>query len=112
MRVLYLHGFSQNKYKFKIKTRAINSCFSPEDELVFLDAPIEINSNEDHVFTNYPKTHTEVYPGNEETSRAWWIYESRSNGIIEGFENTMKYLEYMVEKLGPFDGVVGFSQGN
>ncbi|OMJ09715.1 hypothetical protein AYI69_g10545 [Smittium culicis] len=65
MRVLFLHGYAQNKYKYKVKTRAITSCFSENDELIFLDGPIEVDSEDDNVFVNHPKSFEEVYPGGE-----------------------------------------------
>ncbi|PVU91735.1 hypothetical protein BB561_004242 [Smittium simulii] len=111
MKVLFLHGFSQNKHKFEIKTRGINTCFSDNDELVYLDGPIEVDSKDDQIFVNQPCSYMEPYPGNEDTSRSWWIYQSAERKEVSGFENTLLYIQHIVKTRGPFDGIVGFSQG-
>ena len=45
-----------------------------------------------------------------EYQRIWWN-SNADNTVYEGLEDTIKYLDEFWETQGPFDGILGFSQG-
>lgn len=56
----------------------------------------------------------EVDPNDPKTqARCWWTIEPRENGMIKilHWEETLVYLRKILIEQGPFDGVLGFSQG-
>ena len=102
LKVLCLHGFTQNADKFKDKasqlTKKLNMDFT------WLSGPIKL-------------------PVENDDARAWWTYSDINtlefdwNTIIDkniehvGFANTIRYIQDVFIKQGPFDGIMGFSQG-
>lgn len=66
-------------------------------EVVFVDAPLEL-----------PKE-----PGDEVAMRTWWLREAGGGGgrAFEGWEASLRLLRDVWRDKGPFQGVIGFSQG-
>ena len=74
-------------------------------EFVFCEAPHKVPSND--------------HSSKEETSneRGWWFSSESSYNALEptdcqkGFGESLEYLDRVFETQGPFDGILGFSQG-
>lgn len=73
-------------------------------EFVFCEAP--------HLV---PSENSEVE--NKANERGWWFSSESSYNALEhtdcqnGFEESLEYIDKIFEQQGPFDGIIGFSQG-
>ncbi|KAK8965693.1 Rhodanese-like domain-containing protein 6 [Platanthera guangdongensis] len=130
LRILCLHGFRQNASSFKGRTSSLSKKLRSYVEFIFVDAPHEL-----------PLLHQptkscpgQISPSPSENCRrrfAWLISpnssssdESSSWRIVdqqfdplqyktqtEGFEVSNHCLQDLISTMGPFDGILGFSQG-
>ncbi|MFN3199659.1 MAG: DUF924 family protein [Bradymonadia bacterium] len=90
-RVLVLHGFRQNGGVLKAKTRKLRKALEGVAELVYVDAPHMCDPETPHL-------------------RRWW--DAQETPVrYAGWSQTLTYLQEVFQRQGPFDGVVGFSQG-
>ena len=106
LRVLCLHGYRQNEKTFRGKSGALRKLIKKHIEFVFITAPHVIPEE-----ANLARVESEQ-------ERGWWF--SRPNkgynamdvtDTCLGFEESLKLVEEIFESQGPFDGVLGFSQG-
>lgn len=88
LRILCLHGYRQNALKFKGRTGALKRCLKHIAELVYIDAPKIIPPLDDTISVQ---------------QFGWWTSDDP--------ELSYDYLSEIWETQGPFDGVLGFSQG-
>lgn len=104
LRVLCLHGCRQDAKTFNMKTGQLRKGLKRLDlELEYISAPHSIRSldtNDDYDF------------------RSWWYtssdktYNSKeASEIDEGFQESLNFIRDYIKDNGPFDGVLGFSQG-
>jgi uncharacterized protein (DUF924 family)/Ran GTPase-activating protein (RanGAP) involved in mRNA processing and transport len=91
LRILVLHGRPQSAQSFKKLTKGAFAALRQTAELVFADAP-----------------HAGGAGG-----RAWWDAVTDSEGGMRyvGLGASLAHLQDFVASAGPFDGVLGFSQG-
>uniref|UniRef100_A0A069DPH8 Putative phospholipase/carboxyhydrolase n=1 Tax=Panstrongylus megistus TaxID=65343 RepID=A0A069DPH8_9HEMI len=102
LKVLCLHGFRQNKDTFKQKLGFLRKMLKSYADFVFMDAP-----------------HTLTASSNDEVEeKSWWFtgenqtYISKiPSDIDEGFSDSVESVQRFVKDNGPFDGLLGFSQG-
>lgn len=95
-------------------------------EFVFLSAPHIVqlpktgeSSTAENVKQEGNDTPTTTNDAKEtESSRSWWFNSddrtfkgTNKNGPAYGFDETMRAVEQAWELLGPFHGILGFSQG-
>lgn len=106
LRVLCLHGYRQNEFIFRERTGALRKITKKYIEFVFITAP--------HVI---PEAANLARPENEQ-ERGWWFSKlERSYNAMDatdtciGYEESLKLVQNVFESQGPFDGVLGFSQG-
>ncbi|XP_050225798.1 rhodanese-like domain-containing protein 6 [Mercurialis annua] len=138
LRILCLHGFRQNASSFKGRTASLAKKLKNIAELVFIDAPHElpfiyqpcVSEPRDSNVSSLPSQ--EILPPKENcrTKFAWLISpEFREKGEAlwkvadgpfnplqyqqqtEGLDVSVEYLRTVFSKEGPFDGILGFSQG-
>ncbi|XP_065339437.1 esterase CG5412 [Cloeon dipterum] len=110
LRVLCIHGYRQNAEAFKGKIGSFRKIFKNKNvEFVFLNAPHEV-----------PPIDTDGQNVTEEIpdQRGWWFCseDKKFSGktFCEkgfGFEESLNLVEETFKTQGPFDGVLGFSQG-
>ncbi|KAL1123323.1 hypothetical protein AAG570_002409, partial [Ranatra chinensis] len=100
--ILCLHGYRQNKDLFKQKTGSFRKLLKSLAEFDFVDSPHTVD----------PIAQTE----NDE--RSWWFtsldrtYVSKTpSDYDKGFDESLASLQSYVKENGPFDGLMGFSQG-
>ncbi|CAM6017016.1 unnamed protein product [Sphagnum balticum] len=93
LRVLCLHGFRQNASGFRGRLSALRKKLKNIADMVFIDAPHELPFlyQKHQILSAFDPLQYESQ--SQGWSRSWWR-------IQEAFSN-----------LGPFDGVLGFSQG-
>lgn len=106
LKVLCLHGYRQNETVFRERTGALRKLLKKDAEFVFISAP--------HVI---PEPENLARPPNEQ-ERGWFFSkpEKAYKGIDQtdtciGLEDSLEYLQTIFKEKGPFDGVLGFSQG-
>jgi len=104
LRVLCLHGYRQNDVSFKEKTGAFRKLVGKYCEFTFIKAP-------HHVL---PMSNEDI----NQDQRGWWF--SRENDYFKaddasdcdkGFDGSLDLIQKTFELHGPFDGIIGFSQG-
>ncbi|KAJ5687746.1 hypothetical protein N7536_010365 [Penicillium majusculum] len=107
MKILMLHGSRQSGELFRAKLQALEKLIhralgplQPGVELVYPTAPFALE----------PSSGTT----SDLRSRhgAWSWFESESiHGLYPGLEGGLEYVASILKDSGPFDGIVGFSQG-
>ena len=100
LRVLWLYGYYNNIQFMKHQMNYYEQIFNDYMEFVYIDAPIEVKSVYDPVlFQRY-----------EAPFYAWANFDVNSKKLINWIESLNWVIDYINEN-GPFDGVIGFSQG-
>ncbi|KAG6774947.1 rhodanese-like domain-containing protein 6 isoform X1 [Populus alba x Populus x berolinensis] len=138
LRILCLHGFRQNASGFKGRTASLAKKLKNIAELVFVDAPhelpfiyqpcvSELECSDESSFSSQqilPPTETcrgkfawLIAPDSKGRSATDWkkadipfdpLQYLQQN---EGFDVSLSYLKTVFSRDGPFDGILGFSQG-
>lgn len=122
-RVLALHGFAQDAETFRGKIGAIRKALKSTHEFVLLDAPHDVRG----AFSSATEL-ASLGASSAGTSRAWftsgesaragasrstdegWTRPALSREYV-GFDESLAAIRTVIEERGPFDGVIGFSQG-
>ncbi|XP_005402656.1 PREDICTED: ovarian cancer-associated gene 2 protein [Chinchilla lanigera] len=114
LRVLCLAGFRQSERGFREKTGALRKALRGRAELVCLSGPHPVP---DAAGPEGVGTDSGTCPP-EERPRGWWFSEEADafNALEEptvcrGLEQALGTVAQALDKLGPFDGLLGFSQG-
>lgn len=103
LRLLALHGYRQSERRFRQRTGALRKALRGRAELVALDAPHLVPGTEDEASDDPPRGWWFSRPGTFEASEA----ADQPAGLEESLEAVARALE----ERGPFDGLLGFSQG-
>lgn len=106
LRILCLHGYRQNEQSFREKTGGLRKLIKREAEFVFTSAP--------HVIPE-PENLARLPPDQE---RGWFFsrpekaYKATDEtDVCLGLEESIEHVEMVMEQSGPYDGLLGFSQG-
>ncbi|KAJ9180353.1 hypothetical protein P3X46_008611 [Hevea brasiliensis] len=136
LRILCLHGFRQNASGFKGRTASLAKKLKNIAELVFIDGPHELPFIYQPCITepghNNASLLQEIVPPKDNCKKkfAWLVapdFIGRSEidwkvadgpfdplqyqQQTEGFDVSIAYLSTVFSQEGPFDGILGFSQG-
>ncbi|MCL7036798.1 hypothetical protein MKW94_023602 [Papaver nudicaule] len=137
LRILALHGFRQNASSFKGRTASLAKKLKDIAELVFIDAPHELpfvyqpRTTETNTCSSELETRKGPPPlekckkkfawlvaedFNFSTGKDWKIADQPFDPLqyrlqTGGYDASLAYLKDVFSKLGPFDGILGFSQG-
>ncbi|XP_065854508.1 rhodanese-like domain-containing protein 6 isoform X2 [Euphorbia lathyris] len=137
LRILCLHGFRQNASGFKGRTGSLAKKLKSIAELVFVDAPHELPFIYQPCFAepkpeNAASLPIQDIPPKERCNRKFaWLIARDAQGRsetdwkvadspfdplqyqhqTEGFDESLVYLKTVFHQQGPFDGILGFSQG-
>ncbi|XP_043250911.1 esterase CG5412 isoform X2 [Colletes gigas] len=105
LRILAIHGYAQSDVIFKTKLGSLRKGFKKDVEFVFLNAPHRVSMK-----SNFGSDKIEGY--------AWWfntedhIFKATTpSNLSVGFEDSLTLIEKTFKESGPFDGILGFSQG-
>ncbi|KAF9910278.1 Ovarian cancer-associated protein 2 [Lobosporangium transversale] len=109
LKILCLHGYTQNALSFTKKTAVFRKALKDVADLVYVTAPHVVpiptlgtpEERENDELDNL---------GPEDASYGWWT-SSPEKPTYKGFDESLSELRSVLEKEGPFDGVMGFSQG-
>lgn len=106
LRVLCLHGYRQNADTFKSKLGSFRKLLNKYVEFVFLSAPHNVPID---------PSINDIQLGEQ---KSWWFNHdngtfkgTNKNGPAFGFEESIKLIENAWTEQGPFNGILGFSQG-
>uniref|UniRef100_A0A914W0G6 Serine hydrolase FSH domain-containing protein n=1 Tax=Plectus sambesii TaxID=2011161 RepID=A0A914W0G6_9BILA len=109
LKILCLHGYRQNDAAFREKTGSLRKIFKKYADFVFITAPHKPTIPEDALSDNGE--------GNPDP-RGWWFsrpdqhFSSKDvTDLSTGFNESVEFIMDVVETQGPFDGLLGFSQG-
>uniref|UniRef100_A0A1I7TX58 FSH1 domain-containing protein n=1 Tax=Caenorhabditis tropicalis TaxID=1561998 RepID=A0A1I7TX58_9PELO len=102
LRILCLHGYRQCDQSFRQKTGSTRKL---------------VKSLADFEFVN--GVHSVAVDEHSDSSRAWWFSNSEAmsfssreqTDVSLGFEESVNAVVKYIEENGPFDGLMGFSQG-
>ncbi|EJT96919.1 FSH1-domain-containing protein [Dacryopinax primogenitus] len=113
IRLLALHGYTQNAYMFSKKLGAIRKACAKDIEFVFVDGPIVLQPA-DLPGANLSEFDSEGGAAQwvddpKLTARAWWRANDEKTEYY-GLEDSLRYLRDILEK-ERFHGILGFSQG-
>ncbi|XP_075417327.1 esterase OVCA2 [Tenrec ecaudatus] len=111
LRVLCLAGFRQSERGFREKTGALRKALRGRAELVCLSGP--------HPVPEAAGPEPDSGPcAPEEQPRGWWFSEAAAvfsaleePTVCRGLEEALETVAQAVAQQGPFDGLLGFSQG-
>ncbi|KAG0330754.1 hypothetical protein BG000_011483 [Podila horticola] len=104
LRILCLHGYTQNALSFTKKTAVFRKCLKDIADLVYITAPHivpipTLTTIEERQEDSLENLEPEAVP------YGWWT-SSPEKPTYKGFDESLIQL-----REGPFDGVMGFSQG-
>ncbi|TRY68697.1 hypothetical protein TCAL_13189 [Tigriopus californicus] len=111
-KILCLHGYRQDGDGFRTKLGALRKMLKSKAEFEFMTAPLKVPSmGQDQAES-------------DDGQYGWWFSQARSEGAekdwfsskqyctcSKGFEESLTSIKALVESHGPFDGILGFSQG-
>ena len=104
LKILMLHGYKQSAGFLKSTTRKLIKSLIEVAELVYVDGPFQVpqtnNENEDNSGVKIAKF-----------EKLCWYLPSDDNMRYEGLQHSLDYLGKIWESKGPFDGIIGQSQG-
>lgn len=108
LRILAIHGYAQSDTIFKSKLGSVRKGFKKEIDFAFLRGPHKVPMKSNFGIDE-PETE-EVY--------GWWfntedhIFKATvPSDLAVGFEDSVALVEKTFRESGPFDGILGFSQG-
>ncbi|GJN93490.1 hypothetical protein Rhopal_006547-T1 [Rhodotorula paludigena] len=107
IRVLALPGFGQTGDMMLGKMYKLRKVFGDDIDVVAMDPPMILGHPTVHFgAAQQPLTYEEEYLG-------WWRrdYTHSFKGDYEAFEFALRAFRNFVQEHGPFDAVIGFSQG-
>lgn len=104
LKLLCLHGYRQTGVSFREKTGAFRKLLKKHAEFVFITSPVAVPAVDD--------------VQDKDSGCGWWFSRpddyfkaQDESDCIKGFEESLKAIETCFEESGPFDGILGFSQG-
>ncbi|KAJ9594712.1 hypothetical protein L9F63_013986 [Diploptera punctata] len=110
LKILCLHGYRQSGEVFRQKLGGLRKALKKHAELVFITAPNEVPPSQESLLIHEDTNAMEQY--------AWWFstmnktFDSKNpSNMCIGFEESLNLIERTFEEEGPFDGILGFSQG-
>ncbi|XP_044763796.1 esterase AGAP003155-like [Coccinella septempunctata] len=110
LKILAIHGYRQNADTFRQKTGSFRKIANKFADFTYITAPHKVV---------IPNDVENVDTAQEEDEQFGWFFNRedksfrgiRTGGPAIGFEESVQLVEETFEKLGPFDGILGFSQG-
>lgn len=108
-----LHGYTSNAFILQRRMGAIRKACRDVADFVFLNGPHRVEPITTAAQSlDAPESNSSALDDNtplEEQPRAWW--RASDQGHYDGWDETVRFLNEKIRQEGPFDGVLGFSQG-
>ncbi|XP_063986032.1 esterase OVCA2 isoform X2 [Diachasmimorpha longicaudata] len=106
MKILAIHGYYQSGPIFRSKLGSLRKGFK-NIEFIFAEAPHEVPPEQ------FAKDGEDTVAG-----KGWWFNTEKyyfkatePSNLSVGYEESLAYIEKLIHEKGPFDGILGFSQG-
>lgn len=113
LKILCIHGYRQNGDSFKSKLGSFRKNVKKYADFIFISAP--------HIsppLETADEQENEQESSSEPEQRGWWFNKddgsfkgTNKNGPAFGFEESIRLVEKTWKEQGPFQGLLGFSQG-
>ncbi|XP_035034921.2 esterase OVCA2 [Hippoglossus stenolepis] len=118
LRVLCVHGYRQNGGSFREKTGALRKLLKKHVELVYVSAPHSLHQVRSEEAPE-KESGSGPAPGGDEDPRGWWFSDVQARSFSAqqqceeslGLNESVTVVREAVKVQGPFDGILGFSQG-
>ncbi|KAE8444323.1 hypothetical protein EG329_000633 [Mollisiaceae sp. DMI_Dod_QoI] len=123
LKILMLHGYTQNGALFHSKTRALEKALAKAFpttklsplyptypggiQLTYPTAPLKLRPAD---IPGFKVQNLEGEAGDEPDAWGWWIRETGS-GLYTGLDEGLATIRDAIREVGGVDGVIGFSQG-
>ena len=107
LKLLFLHSFRQNARLMRARTKKMRKQLADIADIVYANAPLPYSPKGDikeAVYAAFGRLR------DTEHQRIWWNADE-GNTQYEGVDVSLAYIEQMCKQHGPFDGIIGFSQG-
>ncbi|XP_034034094.1 esterase OVCA2 [Thalassophryne amazonica] len=122
VRLLCVHGYRQNSASFREKTGSLRKQLKNQAELVYVSAPhcVEQDGTKNNINEAKEKDVSEAgCGGGDDDPRGWWFSDIHARSFNAqqqceeslGIDESVKTVREAVKVQGPFDGILGFSQG-
>ena len=114
-KLLCLPGFLQSGTVFAEKSSGIRKLLTKKlgYELDYIDPPVVISSKEQLPFklSADPQEEAERWDDvvAKNLNRCWWLHTARDE--YESFDDSVAHVINHIQQNGPYDGIIGFSQG-
>lgn len=103
LKVLAIHGYKQNAETFRKRTGAFRKMFKKSVIFEFVTAPNQLPQKNDE---------------DEEDMTGWWFSSNEKTYLAqdftdcsEGLDDSLNVIAEALQSMGPFDGILAFSQG-
>ncbi|VEN50183.1 unnamed protein product [Callosobruchus maculatus] len=117
LKVLAIHGYRQNGETFRAKTGSFRKMVHKWAQFTYITAPHKVILVDDSNDLNKCEE-PDIGQSQDEEQYGWFFNRDdntfrgiRKGGPAIGFEESVKLIEQIFTEEGPFDGLVGFSQG-
>ncbi|XP_029030191.1 esterase OVCA2 [Betta splendens] len=118
LRVLCVHGYRQNSSSFREKTGALRKLLKKQVELVYVGAPHSVQAARSEA-SSEKENGSGPGPAVEDDPRGWWFSDVQARSFSAqqqceeslGLDQSVTAVREAVKDDGPFDGIMGFSQG-
>jgi hypothetical protein len=111
MRLLMIHGYAQNDNIFGAKSRRfvawVDSAY-PHAEFIWACGPLQLDPDD----TTESSEDQESQEDESTIDFRAWFHQHVPGRSLQGISKSLSYLADLLQRHGPFDGVVGFSQGS
>ncbi|KAJ2796979.1 Ovarian cancer-associated protein 2 [Coemansia guatemalensis] len=108
LRVLCLHGYMQNAQGFRARTGAFRKLMKSKLDLVYVTAPHKATAVQPPPVADGTQADYEIERFDSDAA-AWW--NETSDDVWGDIRTSAKFLAGEIRDKGPFDGILGFSQG-
>ena len=111
LRLLVLHSFRQSGARLRSRMKRVERALSSVADFVYPDAPhpyAPTDAVRDELAEDFGSDLSDL--GDLAHQRCWWNSGTDHSHYV-GWDASLVYLQQLIAELGPFDGVVGFSQG-
>jgi hypothetical protein len=108
MRLLMIHGYAQNDEIFRAKSRRFTAYMRsayPHTEFIWANGPIHLHPGDGTESSDSQKDDSSIH------FRAWF-HQDVPGKVFREQSESLSYMAELLWRHGPFDGVVGFSQGS
>lgn len=106
VKVLMLHGYTNNGPVFHRKTGSLRKALQKKMtcDFVFPTAPIKLET------PSVAKADDEGNTNDTQDAHGWWRADDSKRDFV-GWDDSVAFIQNIFDEQGPFDGIIGFSQG-